>query len=64
MTEAQWAALEQRIEALLDSHADLREANHKLTLEKHDLLERNAELRKRLHSVIERIKRLDMETDA
>lgn len=63
MTEAQWAALEQRIDALLDSHAELREENRRLCIEKQELLEKNAQIQKRLESVIERIKRLEMETD-
>lgn len=64
MTEAQWAALEDRVEALLDSHAALRETNRQLEIEKRDLLERNAELRKRMQAVIQRIKRLELEADA
>ena len=57
MTPEQWDALEQRIDALLDSHAALREERRQLLLEK-------AELRQRLEAVVERIKRLELETDA
>ncbi len=64
MTEQQWLKLERRIDALLDSHAALRESNRKLRIERQDLYERNAELRQRLENVIERIKRLEMESDA
>ncbi len=64
MTETQWAALEQRIDALLDSHAALREENHQLKIEQQRYMDKNTELRQRLESVIERIKRLETETDA
>lgn len=63
MTEQQWAKLERRIDKLLDSHSETREANRKLRIEREELLERNQELRKRLESVIERIKRLEMESE-
>lgn len=64
MTEQQWLKLEHRIDALLDSHAGLRESNRKLRIERQDLYERNAELRQRLETVIERVKRLELESDA
>ncbi len=63
MTEAQWNALESQIDALLDSHAALREENHQLKLERQQLLDSNAELHGRIKNVVERIKRLEMETD-
>jgi predicted nuclease with TOPRIM domain len=63
MTEEQWATLEKRIDDLLDSHAALREDNRKLQIEKQELLDQNAVLRTRLEAVVERIKRLEMETD-
>lgn len=63
MTEEQWAALENRIDTLLDSHAALREDNHKLRIERQKLLDANAQLKQRLEQVVERIRRLEMETD-
>lgn len=63
MTEVEWTALEQRIEKLLDSHAALREDNRTLRIEREELQMRNAELRRRLQAVVERIKRLEMENE-
>ncbi len=63
MTEKEWAKLEQRIGALVESHAELREANRTLRIEREELHMRNAELRRRLEAVVERIKRLELESE-
>ncbi|MGJ8669807.1 MAG: hypothetical protein ACSHXK_09990 [Oceanococcus sp.] len=63
MTEQEWTKLEQRINALVESHAEQREANRALRIEREELLERNGELRCRLEAVIERIKRLELESE-
>ena len=63
MTEQEWTKLEQRINALVEPHAELREANRTLRIEREELQMRNCEMRRRLESVIERIKRLEMESE-
>lgn len=64
MTQKQWDALELRIDALLDSHAVLREEKRQLSIECDELRERNADMRQRLEAVVERIRRLELESDA
>lgn len=63
MTEAEWQALEARINDLIEAHARLREENLELRQTQDRLQARDQELRGKLEHIIERIKRLELETE-
>lgn len=64
MAEFDIYQFEDRIEELLTGYHKLREAHDALTREFETLANRNAELKRRLNALIERIRALEEEAEA